>query len=491
VRGTKSRRKKAMKIKVYTYLAVVPMVLGLIACAKQSTPSTPTTDLEDITLIPYTDEDFSINGLVPEGWVEVKPGQFLRMPGNDPTLLGQVVFHGATWEQVAANLHLPDSVRSMETPSLTWDLYGWELEWPDAGTLVLDIALTESESDVFFVVLVTLADEHELLHEEIMVPAIHALIPAIGTEDRFVPTSVTSPTQGSVPIDSRVRPADEMIMVYVPAGEFEMGNAGIQWIWNGSLIGGDLDLQVYTDESPQHSVYLDTFWIDQTEVTVEMFRSFAEATGYETTAESAGWGQPWREGPMEEEWPHVPGTDWQHPHGPESSAEDDHPVVQVSWEDAAAYCEWAGAQLPTEAQWEKAARGKDDRLWPWGNSYEGNRGSFCDAQCPIERWKQDLYNDGYAFTSPVGSFPSGSSPYGVLDMAGNVWEWVADWYDEDYYSDSPSENPTGPPSGIERTQRGGAWYDNESWVRTTVRHSTPPSTRCDDLGFRCAIPVEP
>jgi formylglycine-generating enzyme required for sulfatase activity len=283
-----------------------------------------------------------------------------------------------------------------------------------------------------------------------------------------------------------------MVMVYVPAGKFDMGNAGIQWIWAGSLRDGDLGgLQVFTDEQPQHTIYLDAFWIDQTEVTVAMFRTFVEATGYEITAEIAGWGQPWREGPMEEEWPQVPGADWQHPRGPESIAEDNHPVVQVSWEDAAAYCEWAGGRLPTEAQWEKAARGTDGRIWPWGNTYDGIRGSFCEAQCPIERWRDDSCDDGYAFTAPVGSFPSGASPYGALDMAGNVWEWVADWYDEGYYGDSPTENPSGPPSGSERAMRGGAWYDNEPWVRCTVRHQNPPWSRCDDVGFRCAVPDQP
>ena len=112
------------------------------------------------------------------------------------------------------------------------------------------------------------------------------------------------------------------------------------------------------------------------------------------------------------------------------------------------------------------------------------------ASCPVKRWNHNSYYDGYALTSPVGNFPSGASPYGALDMAGNIWEWVADWYDEDYYTDSPFETPIGPPNGTERAQRGGAWIDNESWVRTTVRHATSPLVRCDDLGFRCAVPAE-
>lgn len=479
-----------MKSRVSTLLALLAMITTLTACSEMAAAGAIKNGRTDITLIPYTNEAFGINGLVPEGWVEVKPGQFLRMTANDPTLLGQVAFHGATREQAFPNMQLPESIGSMETSGLTWDLYGAELEWPDGGTLVLEIALGESESSAYLVMLVTLIEDSELLHEEVMIPAIQAFAPTTVTKDQTVETPATPLVQLSEPSDTKIRPADGMTMVYVPAGEFEMGNTGIQWMWSGSLIMGDLDLQVFTDESPQHAVTLDDFWIDQTEVTVEMFHAFVEATGHETTAEIEGWGAPWTDGPMEEEWPHVPGTDWRHPHGPDSSAMDDHPVVQVTWEDAAAYCEWAGGHLPTEAQWEMAARGTDLRLWPWGDTYDGNRGSFCDASCPVKRWNHDAYDDGYALTAPVGSFRGGASPYGALDMAGNVWEWVADWYDENYYSDSPYENPTGPRFGTERTQRGGAWIDNESWVRTTVRHATPPGTRADDLGFRCALPTD-
>jgi formylglycine-generating enzyme required for sulfatase activity len=295
--------------------------------------------------------------------------------------------------------------------------------------------------------------------------------------------------------NTRVREADGMVMVYVPAGEFRMGTEGLAWIRRpGSPRDQErvgLGAYGFEDERPQRRVYLDGFWIDRTEVTVSMFRTFVQDTGYETTAERQGWGKPWADGPMELEWPKVPGADWQHPRGPEALAEDDHPVAQVSWEDAAAYCEWAGGSLPTEAQWAKACRGTDGRMWPWGNRYEANRASSCEAQCPIERWKDDRFDDGYAFTAPVGSFPDGASPYGALDMAGNLWEWVADWYAEDYYGRSPYENPSGPEWGTVRAMRGGSWYDTGVWKTCTVRHQNPATDLYDDVGFRCAMPDQP
>ncbi len=486
-----------MRFGARSLLVLVAILAGLAACAENSAPAPNTAVSPEgtaVALVPYTSAGLGISGVAPEGWQEMKPGQFFRdMPG-EPTFLGQVAFLGATSEQVIGTMGLPAPIGSRTTADLTWDLHTAEIEWPGGGAIVLDFALAEGKDGVYLVMLVTLAEEHEALHDAVFLPTVDALRAEADTdlEASSPVAAVQTDTRAErpPPLVTQNRTMDGMAMVLVPAGEFEMGNTGIQWVWGGTLLHGDLDLQVFTDEQPRHTVYLDSFWIDQTEVTVAMFQTFVEATGYQTTAEREGFGRPWTEGPMEEEWPEVEGADWQHPHGPDSSAVDDHPVVQVSWEDAAAYCAWAGGQLPTEAQWEKAARGTDQRMWPWGNIWDGNLGSFCDAQCPIERWRQGQYDDGYAFTAPVGGFQSGASPYGALDMAGNVWEWVADWYAKDYYGESPLQDPSGPDSGTVRAMRGGAWYDNETWVRTTVRHQNPPTSRCDDVGFRCAMPAQ-
>ena len=327
-----------------------------------------------------------------------------------------------------------------------------------------------------------------------MVLGLVVLALAVALPNLWPVRQLREPTEPGVG-NTRVRAADGMVMVYVPAGEFMMGTGGLEWIRrpesprDRQRIG--LGAYGFEDERPQHIVYLDAFWMDRTEVTVSMFRAFVQATGYETTAERQGWGKPWTAGPMEAEWPKVSGADWQHPRGPDSWAEDDHPVTQVSWEDAAAYCAWAGGSLPTEAQWAKACRGTDGRMWPWGDTFDAKRLSSCGAQCPVERWKDDRFDDGYAFTAPVGSFPEGASPYGALDMAGNLWEWVADWYSEDYYRQSPYENPSGPDSGTVRAMRGGAWYDTDVWATCTVRHQNPATDLYDDLGFRCAMPAQP
>jgi formylglycine-generating enzyme required for sulfatase activity len=235
---------------------------------------------------------------------------------------------------------------------------------------------------------------------------------------------------GSVQISDK----DGMTLLYVPAGEFTMGsNSG------------------NANEKPEHKVFLDAFWIDQTEVTNAMFRQFVAATGYRT---DAGQKSP----------------------GPSSNLEGDKPVVEVSWNDAEAYCSWAGRRLPTEAEWEKAARGTDGRIYPWGNQ-------------PPDDTQLSVYTMEYGSpTTRVGSHPAGASPYGALDMVGHVDEWVADWYSETYYTSSPYRNPTGPTSGdTTHVLRGGVGLDyGTPDVRASFRTMDHPSGRVQYVGFRCA-----
>ncbi len=238
-----------------------------------------------------------------------------------------------------------------------------------------------------------------------------------------------------------------------------------------------------SDEQPVHTVYLDAFYIDETEVTNAQFAAFVSATGYETDAEQTGCGWIY-DG---DGWGCIQGVDWQHPFGPDTdlAGKDEHPVVQVSWNDAKAYCEWAGARLPTEAEWEKAARGTDGLIYPWGNTFDGTKLNFADKNTSFD-WSDSNWDDGYADTAPVGSYPDGASPYGALDMAGNVWEWVADWYDSGYYAASPESNPKGPASGDYRVLRGGSWRGNVAVMRAANRAQDPPDDTYNSVGFRCA-----
>ncbi len=291
-----------------------------------------------------------------------------------------------------------------------------------------------------------------------------------------VPTAAPdspTPLPAAEPGPTRISPKDGMVQIYVPAGEFLMGSPGD-------------DPQGYRDEMPQHTVYLDGYWVDQTEVTNTMFRIFIEETGYVTDAEESGWGHIYD--PPSMSWKQPEGANWLHPRGPGSDIAglDDHPAAQVSWFDAAAYCEWAGRRMLTEAEWEKAARGTDGRIYPWGNDpVAGNLLNFADHSLNVDGALNSV-DDGYEFTAPVGSYPDGAGPYGALDMAGNVWEWVADWYDPGYYTISPASNPTGPAEGDNCVLRGGSWHDSTGYVRTTTRYFFFPDGRGDRGGIRCA-----
>jgi len=217
-------------------------------------------------------------------------------------------------------------------------------------------------------------------------------------------------------------------MVAIPAVEF--------------IMGGDFE-----DERPAHKVVVEAFEIDKFEVTNEEFERFVFETGYVTDAEKAGDSMPWRV---------------------YAEGKPKHPVVKVSWNDAMTYCEWAGKRLPTEAEWEKAARGTDGRAYPWGDEWD-----------PA---KANTKEGGYRGTTIVGSFPAGASPYGVMDMAGNVAEWTADWYKA-----YPGSDFASPYFGEKyRVIRGGGWFSDKELVRASSRSASSVDLANDDVGFRCA-----
>lgn len=235
-------------------------------------------------------------------------------------------------------------------------------------------------------------------------------------------------------------------------------------------------------EVPVHEVFLPRFYIDRYETTNKEFARFVRATGHVTDAKRSGVGWHW-----DGEWHRVAGADWRHPRGPDSSIRDigDHPVVQVSWRDARAYCAWRGKRLPTEAEWEHAARGAGGRIFAWGDepvSSDGvNRASYgTDDCCGISD------ADGFLYTAPVGSFPAGRSPRGVHDLTGNVWEWVLDSYDKDFYRRSPRLDPRNLAKGKPKVIRGGGWGNNPWGLRATLRHANPPDYALSMVGIRCA-----
>jgi eukaryotic-like serine/threonine-protein kinase len=263
------------------------------------------------------------------------------------------------------------------------------------------------------------------------------------------PTELPSPTPTQIPTLAPQK--DGMVMISIPEGEFKMGVPTTE------------DPGGFTDEQPQHVVYLDTYWIDQTEVSNAQYALCVADSGACTK----------------------PANTYAvtHPSYYDDSLFANYPVVYVSWSQAAAYCSWAGRRLPTEAEWEKAARGLEGNIYPWGNTFDGTLVNFCDSNCQTT-WKNSAYNDGYAGTSPVGAYPGGASVFGVLDMAGNVHEWVADWHGP--YSGGPQSNPTGPASGLDRIIRGGSWGDDTGHVRSDIRSSLSGDNWLDFIGFRCA-----
>ena len=256
---------------------------------------------------------------------------------------------------------------------------------------------------------------------------VHKLFQQIPTNSDLKTSTPTAPVSVPQPIIK----LNDSSMVLVPAGEFWMG------------CNAQVDKHCSNDEKPYHKVYLDAYEIDKFDVTQGQYNECVSAGRCKANKPENGFTGP------------------------------DQPVVMVNWEDANIYCQWAGKRLPTEAEWEKAARGTDGRIYPWGNDIDSSKANFGKVK--------------KGTTTPVGQYPSGASPYGALDMAGNVWNWVADWYDESYYKKSPDHNPQGPARGQYRVIRGGSWYNQGVYLRASYRSNYNPSYRSDlTFGFRCA-----
>jgi formylglycine-generating enzyme required for sulfatase activity len=251
-------------------------------------------------------------------------------------------------------------------------------------------------------------------------------IPAPSTPAEALPLPA-NPTAG----EQWTRPKDAMRMVFVPDGEFTMG----------SDAGG-------ADEQPVHLVVLDAFWIDETEVTNTQYRWCVESGECSAPTTCDFGAAPYEDVTLR-----------------------NHPVVCVDWAGAQAYCEWVGGRLPTEAEWEFAARGPAVSTYPWGD---------LEPSCDVARYA--ACEEG---TIEVGELSGGASWVGALDMAGNVWEWTGDWYARKFYDGSPGDNPTGPESGTDRALRGGGWYFDERYMRSAGRYKLPPMQRLDYVGFRC------
>ncbi len=341
--------------------------------------------------------------------------------------------------------------------------------------------------------------------------------------------------RGNLPETASVRPAeaafgetsDDLIV-----DEPESTPPDMRWIPGGTFLMGSDDPK-FPDESPAHNVTLDGFWMDETEVTNRQFDEFVQATGYVTVAEKAPdrneiasqAGIDPADIPAEnlvpgaicfnskfdpktlrkdhplwpyQVWTYILGASWRHPEGPDSNIDGrwDHPVVHVSWDDAIAYCRWAGKRLPTEAEWEYAARGGlKESEYPWGNDLQ-----------PAGKWASNIWqgefplenraDDGFRESSPVKTFPPNA--YGLYDLSGNVWEWCGDWYRPDYYRSSPDRNPAGPVSSVDpleptipkRVQRGGSFMCSDNYCigyRVAARMKGDLTTGTFHCGFRTVL----
>jgi formylglycine-generating enzyme required for sulfatase activity len=279
------------------------------------------------------------------------------------------------------------------------------------------------------------------------------IIAAVTAITTLTPTPIPTETPRPTPVPF----VDELTgarMIFMPGGIFRMGYDDGEF-----------------DERPSHVVRLDSYYIDETEVTNEAYGRCV----------AAGECRP----PVNQNATYYPDYFG-------NLVYDDYPVIFVSWYDADRFCRWRGARLPTEAEWERAASFDPDtmtkRRYPWGDEFDGSALNYCDSNCPRAD-RDGRYNDGFRDTAPVGSYVDGRSPIGLFDMAGNVMEWVGDWYDRRYYQNSSEVNPMGPLEGQFKSIRGGSWLSGPEGLTVTRRYHYDPTVARANLGFRCALPA--
>lgn len=344
--------------------------------------------------------------------------------------------------------------------------------------------LPRGRSDPTSIPLPTTTDSTEIA--EVVTVVVTSSLPPTPTENRVAasssgslpssakdtPTATSSPAPSATPIAAQTPApntrlsssfigADGVEMVLVPAGDFIMGSTSDEVDTAVSLCnqsGNSCPRSYFTNEMPQRIVYLSDYYIDVTEITNDQYRACVSAGVCAPPSDSG-----------------APDARYRVNNYYNMRQYDNYPVVRIRWEDARTYCQWVGEQLPTEAQWEKAARGTDGRIFPWGNNFNNNRANTQESGDNVKS---------------VGSYPDGRSPYGVYDMAGSVWEYVADWYSDTYYQNAPDTEPTGPSSGADHVLRGGSYSDFKEYARVTNR-GTPHSgsIRSGFRGFRCVAPA--
>lgn len=297
--------------------------------------------------------------------------------------------------------------------------------------------------------------------------------------------------QTPTPLSKTITGKDGAAMVLVPEGTFWMGSTADEvetmiTECKGYGLKENKCREWFQREVPRHQVFLNSIYMDTHEITNRLFEQFVKSTRYQTTAEREDKAMVFVK---DKGWENVKGASWRKPEGKETvfvSNRENHPVVAVSWEDAKAYCEQYDKRLPTEAEWEYAARaGTATRNW-WGNDYPGSRRVANIADVSTKKLLKDFlasYDDEFARTAPVGTMEA--NPWELYDMIGNVWEWTADWYSEEYYGKSPEHNPTGFLTGTRRVLRGGSWINEPTNARSALRDMDYPTNRYDNIGFRC------